>query len=39
MKRLLTLWAVVLSAGVVLAGNPLSPRQVLKMTADEVTED
>ena len=28
-----------MAAGVVLAGQPLSPRQVLKMTADEVTAE
>ena len=39
MKKIVLIGACLMAAGVVLAGNPLSPRQVLKMTADEVTAD
>ena len=39
MKKIVLIGACLMAAGVVLAGNPLSPRQVLKMTADEITAD
>lgn len=39
MKKIVLIGACLMAVDVALAGNPLSPRQVLKMTADEITAD